>query len=161
MPVLKDVQLRVALVVARQTFGWIEDYQTGKRKEKDWISHSQLIAMTGRRSRAISLAVDYLCKESVILAYNQAGELLDTADKRRRNFGKIFYRFNQNYGENMLLKLPRSQNMRTHKMRSQKVRTTKLTALTKNNNNKYIKKSKREENRKRIESMKQDLLKKF
>lgn len=35
---LSDVELRVILVVADQTMGWIEDPETKQRKEKDWIA---------------------------------------------------------------------------------------------------------------------------
>lgn len=37
MPKLKDIELRVLLVVVRQTLGWLENAETGTRKEKDWI----------------------------------------------------------------------------------------------------------------------------
>lgn len=46
MPTLRDTELRVLLVVVRQTLGW----QVGKdpylRKERDWLTQSQLMRRT-------------------------------------------------------------------------------------------------------------------
>jgi hypothetical protein len=53
MPLLGDVELRVLLVVADQTLGWIEDPETKRCKEKDWISQSQLMKKINRSDRAI------------------------------------------------------------------------------------------------------------
>ncbi|MCL5667312.1 MAG: replication protein [Patescibacteria group bacterium] len=100
---LKDVEYRVLSVIVRQTFGWVEDIATGRRKEKDWISRSQLIKKTGRSAWAVTKAVDSLCKIGIVLIYDRDGKLLDTAKKRQHNFNKIFYRYNQNYGKDMLL----------------------------------------------------------
>lgn len=155
MPNLKDVELRVLLIVVRQTLGWIEDLETGRRKEKDWISRSQLMSKTGRKQRAISSAVDMLCKEGVILAYNHQNVILDTGIKRRLNFGKIFYRFNHKYGENMLFGSLKQKKHRVQILRTQKGATTKLTqGTTKDNNNKYLKKEKRQQNREQLQKMK-------
>jgi hypothetical protein len=41
MPVLTDTELRVLLVVIRQTLGWAAGGQAGNRKERDWISLRQ------------------------------------------------------------------------------------------------------------------------
>lgn len=93
MPLLKDVELRVLLVVADQTLGWAADDQTGRRKERDWISLSQLMKKTGRGSKAVPSAIKVLIeKYGIVEAVDAHGGLLDTAEKRRRNFGKIYYR---------------------------------------------------------------------
>lgn len=153
MPNLKDVELRVLLIIVRQTLGWIEDFQTGRRKEKDWISRSQLMFKAGRGKTAVGKAVDRLCIEGVIHAYNHENEVLDTSHKRRLNFGKIFYRFNHKYGENMLFGSLKQKKRRGHFVGTQKVATTKLTQNTKYNN-KYLKKQKRKENREQLQKMK-------
>lgn len=94
MPILKDVQLRILIVVTRQTLGWIEDPETGRRKSQDWISHSQLIQRTGRESRAISDALKVLVDHyGIIEAVNNYGDLLNTPGKRRKA-GTINYRLN-------------------------------------------------------------------
>ncbi len=93
MPRLSDVELRVLLVVVDQTLGWEEDAETGRRKEKDWISRGQLVGKTGRSARHISNAVRMLVEEyQLIEAVDSKGRLLNTSDKRQYKFGKIFYR---------------------------------------------------------------------
>jgi len=152
MPTLKDVEFRVLMVIIRQTFGWIADEKTGRRKERDWISHYQLMKKTGRASTSISKAVDSLCKSCLILAYNSDQEELGTAHKRKFNFGPIYYRFNQNYDKNTLF--PRS-----HFLRSQKVVATKETVLQKKSNNRYVSKAQRQDNLTRLKQMKKSKLK--
>lgn len=94
MPILKDVEFRVVVVVTRQTLGWVEDPETGRRKAHDWISHSQLIKKTGRGSRAISEALKVVADHYGLLeAVNNRGEPLDTPNKRRKG-GQIYYRLN-------------------------------------------------------------------
>ena len=59
MPKLKDTELRVLLLVARQTIG-----RSGK--EVDWLAHSQLRKRTGRASEAVSAAVDSLIQKGLL-----------------------------------------------------------------------------------------------
>ncbi len=93
MPLLGDVELRVLLVVADQTLGWIEDPETGRRKEKDWISQGQLMKKINRSDRAIQNSLKRLVDElRIIQAHDEAGELLDSPKKRMKCGGKIFYR---------------------------------------------------------------------
>ncbi len=95
MPRLKDVELRVLLVVADQTLGWIEDEATGRRKERDWISHSQLCQKTGRGHSAVSQAVKVLIeRHGIVDAYNEAGVPLDSARARQTEGFRIYYRLN-------------------------------------------------------------------
>lgn len=93
MPLLGDVELRVLLVVADQTLGWIEDPETGRRKEKDWISQGQLMKKINRSDRAIQNSLKRLVDElRIIQAHDETGELLDSPQKRMKCGGKIFYR---------------------------------------------------------------------
>lgn len=87
---MKDTELRITLIVARKTLGWIENLETGMRKEEDWISHSQLTKLTGRSSRALSTAIENCIKYKWIEARNEQGEILDT--KQKRVGKRIFYR---------------------------------------------------------------------
>ena len=64
MPTLKDTEWRLLCVIARQTLGWVD--KNGKRKQRDWMSQSQLIARTGRNSAALSTALDVLVRENLI-----------------------------------------------------------------------------------------------
>ncbi len=93
MPLLSDVELRVLLVVADQTLGWIEDPETKRRKEKDWISQGQLMKKINRSDRAIQNSLKRLVDElRIIQAHDEAGVLLDSPQKRMKCGGKIFYR---------------------------------------------------------------------
>jgi hypothetical protein len=90
MKKMSDTELRVVLIITRHTFGWIENTETGMRKQEDWISHSLLIKETGRGSRAISNAVDNCVKHGWIETRDKNGKLLNTSDERRRR--KVYYR---------------------------------------------------------------------
>jgi len=144
MPRLKDVELRVLLVVADQTLGWIEDAQTGRRKERDWISHYQLRKKTGRGDRAISGAVQVLVEvHRIVEAYSEAGELLDSAYRRQKLGSRIYYRLNLHHPEKGLFDTPAKSAGAVHSLgksrqpphflRPQNLRTTKETIYTKRN----------------------------
>jgi hypothetical protein len=94
MPRLKDTEFRVLLIVVRQTLGWIEDVETGRRKDRDWISRGQLMHKSGRGHSATAAAVDSLIKQNLIEALNENGDRLDTPDKRQKEGSRIYYRFN-------------------------------------------------------------------
>lgn len=92
MPQLRDTELRVLLVVVRQTLGW----QVGKdpylRKERDWLTQSQLMRRTGRASGAVARAVDALVRHGLIDVLDAAGRPLPTPAERRRQLGRLYYR---------------------------------------------------------------------
>ena len=90
MAKMKDTELRITLLVARKTLGWIADLETGMRKEEDWISRSQLTQFTGKTGRAISTAIENCIRKGWIEARDKEGKLLDTPQKRLGK--KIFYR---------------------------------------------------------------------
>ena len=46
LPSLTESELKILLIIIRQTYGWIDRY-TGKRKLQDRISHSQFITKSG------------------------------------------------------------------------------------------------------------------
>lgn len=147
MPRLKDVELRVLLIVADQTLGWIEDKETGRRKERDWISRGQLMRKAGRGHSAVSKAIKILAEtHRIIEAFNEGGDLLDTPEKRQKCGDRIFYRLNL-YSPPMTLfdTCPKSGQVSRKKATEknlrkvstfqppQKVDTTKETVLTKVN----------------------------
>lgn len=90
LPYLKESELKVLLIILRQTIGWI-DKKTGKPKEWDWISSSFFAKKTGLSKRAIGYAIDSLLKRRLIQIKNQYGKLLETA-KQRRQAQKLFYK---------------------------------------------------------------------
>lgn len=142
MPRLKDVELRVLLVVADQTLGWVEDRETGKRKEKDWISQYFLMKKINRSDRAVQKAIHKLVDElQIVQAYDEQGQLLDSSQKRMKCGGKIFYRLSLRAPQPMLFSLTpeRSSGVARHgkkftqppkNLRAKKVRATKETRST-------------------------------
>jgi len=91
---MNDTELRVVLIVTRKTLGWLQDPETGMRKEEDWISRGQLIKLTGRGKNAVSKAINNCTNQGWIEARSEEGNLLDTPKKRQQigRGGKIFYR---------------------------------------------------------------------
>ena len=92
MPTLRDTELRVLLVVVRQTRGWQDGPHVSQRKERDWLTQSQLMGRTGRGSGAVAQAVDVLVQAGLIEVQDRAGTPLNTAAERRRHLGRLYYR---------------------------------------------------------------------
>jgi len=103
MPKMKDTELRVMLVVLRQTWGWKADRAKGsksegyraessKRKRRDWLSHSQLCRRTGRSSDAVSGAVASLVEAGLLVVEDAGGTALATPEQRRRCLGRLYFR---------------------------------------------------------------------
>ena len=82
MPRLTDTELRLLLVVIRQTLGW-HDPATGARKQSDWLSLRRLAALTGRGHAALSVALDGLVRTELVEVRGTGGEALDTPQGRR------------------------------------------------------------------------------
>lgn len=94
---LKGSELKVLLVVVRQTLGWILDPATGMRKEEDWIAYQQFKEKTGLATRSLSVAIDSLVKYKLIEIRDRNGNLLNTPYKRMlegKKRGSFFYRLN-------------------------------------------------------------------
>lgn len=95
MPRLSGTELRVLLVVTRQTFGFQEKGKgTSARRARDWITHSLLKQKTGRASAAVSHAVDGLTKKGLLCVCTADGAPLQTPQERRRYPGKLFFSLN-------------------------------------------------------------------
>ena len=134
MPLLSDVELRVLLVVADQTLGWIEDLETKRRKEKDWISQGLLMKKINRSDRAIQNSLKRLVDElRIIQAHDESGELLDSPQKRMKCGGKIFYRLSLKHPQQASPeKSSGAEKTEPPKnVRAKKFRATKETGFTK------------------------------
>jgi len=117
MPRLRDTELRVLLIVFRQTWGWkvdrgvATDKATGIREEatekqvakrqvtkrqvtkrRDWLSHRQLCRRAGRGSDAVSAAVASLTASGLIIVEDASGKPLATPQERRRYLGRLYFR---------------------------------------------------------------------
>ena len=120
MPILRDTELRVLLVVVRQTRGWQDGPSSAQRKERDWLTQSQLMGRTGRGSGAVAHAVDALVQASLIEVQDRAGTPLKTAAERRRHLGRLYYRLGPASAsiEVKVAKSKLSENMRESVRRS-------------------------------------------
>ncbi len=95
MPTLSDTQWRLLCVIARQTLGWqVGKGKSGQRKQRDWLTHAQLKARTGRASAALCKAVDELVRRHLIEVQDAQGRPLSTPHERRRARSQLFYRLN-------------------------------------------------------------------
>lgn len=68
-------ELKVLLVVIRQTYGW-KDKCTGTYKRWDWISQRFFVRKTGLSGRAVSTAISKLIYKRLILVKNGKDKLL-------------------------------------------------------------------------------------
>ena len=94
LPTLSDTELRVLLIVWRQTWGFREGSDLGgwRFKPRDWISQKQLMQKTGRGSEAVAKAIHGLVSASLIVVEDSEGRPLDTPAKRRRHLGRLYFR---------------------------------------------------------------------
>ena len=92
LPILKPTEVTLLFIIIRQTLGWI-DARTKRRKDKDWLTGSQLRAKTGCSRKAISTAIDTLVKHKLILIYDPRGNELHSPQERQ---GKtcLYYGYN-------------------------------------------------------------------
>ena len=95
MPTLRDTELRVLLVVVRQTLGWQVGKDPRLRKERDWLTQSQLMRRTGRASGAVARAVDALVRRGLIDVLDKTERPLVTPAERRRCLGRLYYRLHR------------------------------------------------------------------
>ena len=88
---LKIAEIKVLLVIVRQTLGWEDKTTKSERKESDWIAGKQLREKTGCSKRAIISAVRFLVAKNLIVVSDEYGNILDTSE-RRQGKQKLFYR---------------------------------------------------------------------
>lgn len=89
---LKDLgyaELKVLLVIIRQTYGW-KDRRTGGYKRWDWISQRFFVRKTGLSARAVSTAISRLVSKGLILVRNEQGTLLMDR-KQRQQEAKLYF----------------------------------------------------------------------
>jgi phage replication O-like protein O len=89
LPSLTNAELKIFLVVIRQTFGWISQ-KTGRRKERDRISQSQFTAKTGLSKRIVTRALQSLIEKKLLTVTTAKGaELRFASDRKGRAY--LFY----------------------------------------------------------------------
>ena len=88
LPDLSVAELKILLVIIRQTNGWVD--RTGKRKTRDRISHSQFIEKTGLSRRIISQTISKLQRSGLISVTDHVGKTLANG-RERTGRTHIFY----------------------------------------------------------------------
>ena len=81
---LKPGELKVLLVVLRQTLGYRLHPNSKQRKQRDWIAISQMQMKTGCDRKTIAKAIAHLQEMRVIEISDQKGKQLETAEARKK-----------------------------------------------------------------------------
>jgi hypothetical protein len=82
LPVLTESELKIILVVIRQTLGW-EDKQTKQRKTRDRITIFQFIQKSGLSKRAVTKAIQSLSQKHLLTASDFKGNSLAQSTDRK------------------------------------------------------------------------------
>lgn len=88
---LKIAELKVLLVIIRQTLGWKDEANESERKQCDWISGGQLEKKTGCSRRSIVSAIQMLTNKELIEVLSENGNILPTSEERKGK-QKLYYR---------------------------------------------------------------------
>ncbi len=91
LPHLNQAQLKVLLVILRQTLGWI-DKKTGTRKRKDWITINFFSKRSGLSRKSISFAIQKLIEKELIVVLNYRNKEL-RKPKERKGQRKLYYAY--------------------------------------------------------------------
>ena len=83
-----EKELKVLLVVIRQTLGWVDS--KGNRKRRDWISQKYFRNKTGLSGKAVSQAIELLVNRNLMVATTAQNKIL-TSSVSRRGQDRIYY----------------------------------------------------------------------
>ena len=82
LPNLTEAELKVLLIVIRQTLGWL-DKRTGQRKLKDRITSYQFRQKTGLSKRVITTTIQSLLQKNLVQVTDATGLKLHLAHERK------------------------------------------------------------------------------
>lgn len=85
---LSAKELKVLLVVLRQTLGWVD--ANGNRKKRDWMSQRFFANKTGLSPKSVSQAIEMLVSKCLITATSETGRELRSPNERKGQ-EKVFY----------------------------------------------------------------------
>jgi hypothetical protein len=88
--ILSSSELKIILVILRQTIGFIHPKDTMRRKDRDWISQRFFMQRTGLSGRSVSSAIDSLVLKGLILVTNTNGDFMHSI-KKRRGTSRLYY----------------------------------------------------------------------
>lgn len=125
LPHLKYAELKVLMIVVRQTYGFVNPKNNRQRKEFDRMTISQIAKKSGCSKRAVNDAISMLSQNQLIDIRDHNGNILRSPESRK---GKYILYFSV------------TQNVRTPMEKfalkpTQKLRITKLTYLKQKENN--------------------------
>ena len=123
LPRLTEAELKVLLIIIRQTYGWI-DKRTGKRKAKDRISQRQFMGKTALSRRVVSKAIKSLISKGLIKVTNYKGQSLHKAEDRK---GRAFMLYSIHPMHKMTLTCAQSTTGPVHNCVHNKTNYTKET----------------------------------
>lgn len=89
---LSPSELKVILVIVRQTYGWI-DRKNGGRKSRDRISYSQFMRKTSLSRRVLSKTIKSLAEKRLINITCRNGNILEKPQERRGQVA-LYYSLN-------------------------------------------------------------------
>lgn len=127
LPQLTESELKLLLVVIRQTTGWI-DKKNGGRKLRDRISQWQFRQKTGLSKRVITLAIQSLCTKG-LLTVTDFKEVKQRLPQDRK--GKKFLYYSANFVPPTSAHFaPKPvQNLYQNKTNSTKINSAKLRTV--------------------------------
>lgn len=82
-------ELKVLLVIIRQTYGWKSKHGKGYKK-RDWISRAFFVKKTGLSKRAVSKAIADLSYKQLITITNERGRVLHSTIQRKHS-DKLYF----------------------------------------------------------------------
>lgn len=144
IPTLTHAEIRVLLIVLRQTVGWI-DLKTGKRKIKDRLTYGFILKKTGLYRTILSKTIQSLLDRNLLIITDKKGNLLNQAHERRGH-SLLFYQ----------CQLVRNPNTSDSQLQTRLVRVPEH-----NKRNTFKRNSIQEENIKRLRDLQQPLLDKL
>jgi len=89
LPKLSEKELKVLLIIIRQTVGWRD--ASGKRKTRDWISTRYFAINTGLCAKSVSSAISLLIAKGLVRAETSAGKILKSPSVRKAS-QRTYYR---------------------------------------------------------------------
>ena len=86
LPHLSIAEVKVLMIIIRQTIGWKDEKSKNGRKCRDWISSSQLQNKTGCSRRAISTGLKNLVQKGLIVVSGfDNTELLNPEERKGKS----------------------------------------------------------------------------
>jgi len=89
LPKLSEKELKVLLIIIRQTVGWTDT--SGRRKTRDWISTRYFVMATGLCPKSVSSAISLLISKEFVQAETCSGQILKSPSTRKSS-QRTYYR---------------------------------------------------------------------